>query len=177
MIEWGQKSKPNKVPRASNKTRKKFQTQNEPSKKSLAGFLSLRNFQKVLNDITRIIPPKNPYFNQATPKKYLPSFPIQKNPLIIAFTWNPEYSMGLSFTDTTFSALLCIRQTWKKTWCHAYRYQLPCKYLCPERGRLYSCCCDISLWIFERGLRAWPSSFSWSVYWSDNQEGFNILRW
>ena len=77
-------------------------------KKSHAEFPSLKNVQKTLNDITClfylvVLHPqnyaarirwhyhkssdcfknqKNPYLNQATPKKYLPNFPTQKSPLI-----------------------------------------------------------------------------------------------
>jgi len=52
MIEWGQKAKPKKIPRASNKTPKKSLDQNSTPKKSHAEFPSLKNFQKGLNDIT-----------------------------------------------------------------------------------------------------------------------------
>jgi len=52
VIEWGQKSKPQKIARAANKTQKKPCTKNLPPKKSHAEFPSL-NFQKGLNDITR----------------------------------------------------------------------------------------------------------------------------
>ena len=38
MIEWGQKSKPQKIPRASNKTPKKFVDEKLTPKKSLANF-------------------------------------------------------------------------------------------------------------------------------------------
>ena len=77
-------------------------------KKSHAEFPSLKNVQKTLNDITClfylvVLHPqnyaarirwhyhkssdcfknqKNPYLNQATPKKYLPNFPTQKSPSI-----------------------------------------------------------------------------------------------
>ena len=77
-------------------------------KKSCAEFPSLKNFQKVLNDITCLLylvvlhpqnyaarirwhyhessdcfkNQRNPYLNQATPKKYLPNFPTQKSPSI-----------------------------------------------------------------------------------------------
>ena len=87
IIVWGHESKP---------------------KKSHAEFPSLKNFQKTLNDITCLLylvvlhpqnyaarirwhyhkssdcfkNQKNPYLNQATPKKYLPNFPTQKSPLI-----------------------------------------------------------------------------------------------
>ena len=52
MIEWGQKSIPKKIPRASNKTPKNPWTKNLPPKKSHAEIPSL-NFQKGLNDLTR----------------------------------------------------------------------------------------------------------------------------
>ena len=45
MIEWGQKSKPKKIPRASNRT----------PKKSHDEFPSNKNLQKELNDITQRI--------------------------------------------------------------------------------------------------------------------------
>jgi len=54
MIEWGQKSKPKKIPRASNKTPKiNPLDQKLTPKKSHAELLSLKNFQKGLNDIIR----------------------------------------------------------------------------------------------------------------------------
>jgi len=52
MIEWGQKSKPKKIPRASNKTQKSLE-QKLTYKKSHAELPSLKKFQKGLNDITR----------------------------------------------------------------------------------------------------------------------------
>ena len=48
MIEWGQKSKPQKTPWASNKTTPKIPGQNFTSKKSHAEFPSHKNFQKAL---------------------------------------------------------------------------------------------------------------------------------
>jgi len=42
MIEWGQKSKPKKIPRASNKTQKIPRQKRNP-KKTHAEFLSLKN--------------------------------------------------------------------------------------------------------------------------------------
>ena len=77
MIEWGQKSKPQKIPRASNKTRpKKSLDQKLAPKKSHAESLSLNRrtrrpgfsvgtitiLQTVLNS------QNNPYLNQATQK-------------------------------------------------------------------------------------------------------------
>ena len=53
IIEWGQKSKPKKIPRASNKTPKKSLDQKLTPKKSHAEFPNLKNFQKIVNDITR----------------------------------------------------------------------------------------------------------------------------
>ena len=87
---------------------KKSVDQKLTPKKSHAEFPSLKNFQKTLNDITClfylvVLHPqnyaarihwhyhkssdcfknqKNPYLNQATPKKYLPNFPTQKSPSI-----------------------------------------------------------------------------------------------
>ena len=92
MIEWGQKSKAQKIPRASNKTPKKFLDQKLTPKKSLAEFLSLKNFQEALiNEITRCTlcrhyressdcfeRPKNPYLNKATQKMYLRNIPTPK---------------------------------------------------------------------------------------------------
>ena len=64
MIEWGQKSKPRKIPRASNKTPKKFLDEKLTPKKSLAEFLSLKNFQEALiNDITRCTLRQHPTAN------------------------------------------------------------------------------------------------------------------
>ena len=55
MIEWGQKSKPpQKIPMASDKTNPSLDQKLTP-KKSHAEFLSLKNFQKVLNDITCLL--------------------------------------------------------------------------------------------------------------------------
>jgi len=50
MIEWGQKSIPKKIPRASNKTQKKSLDQNFTPKVSHTEFPSHKNFQKALND-------------------------------------------------------------------------------------------------------------------------------
>ena len=91
-----------------NQNPKKSLDQKLTPKKSHAKFPSLKNFQKTLNDITCLLylvvlhpqnyaatirwhyhkssdcfkNQKNPYLNQATPKKYLPNFPTQKSPLI-----------------------------------------------------------------------------------------------
>ena len=46
MIEWVQKLKPPKIPRASNKTPKNLWTQNSPPKTPRRFFSSLKNFQK-----------------------------------------------------------------------------------------------------------------------------------
>ena len=73
MIEWGQKSKPQKIPGP------KFNAQ-----KSLAEFPSHKNLQKALNYITRktetlvLNTQKNTFLNQATPRKYLPKFSYPK---------------------------------------------------------------------------------------------------
>ena len=103
MIEWGQKSKPNEIPRASNKTPQKSLDQKLTPQKPHAEFLRLKNLQKALNDITRKIwtieieclclfihhniwiyrlfwiSPKIPYFNQATQEKWLPNFSTPKS--------------------------------------------------------------------------------------------------
>ena len=55
MIEWGQKCKPQKIPSASDKTPKNPWTNIITQKKSHAEFLSHKNFQKALNDVTRKI--------------------------------------------------------------------------------------------------------------------------
>ena len=99
MIEWGQKSKPKKIRRASNKdqnlTPKKSHAK-FPSDKNFSSFVELcgwahtgttTNLQIVLNT------PKNPYLNQATPQKIL-YFPRKKNPSIIPVTSNLEYPPG-----------------------------------------------------------------------------------
>ena len=46
MMEWGQKSKPKKIPKASNKTPQKIPRPQINPKKSRAEFLSLKNFQE-----------------------------------------------------------------------------------------------------------------------------------
>ena len=51
MIEWGQKSKPKKIPRASKETPKKSLDQNLSPQKSLAEFPRHKNFLKTLNYI------------------------------------------------------------------------------------------------------------------------------
>ena len=66
MIKWGQKSKPQKIPGP------KFNPQ-----KSHAKFLSHKNFQKAINDITTnhqtvLNTPKNPYLNQVPPPQIPP---------------------------------------------------------------------------------------------------------
>ena len=63
MIKWGQKSKPQKIPGP------KFNPQ-----KSHAKFLSHKNFQKAINDITTnhqtvLNTPKNPYLSSPPPPK------------------------------------------------------------------------------------------------------------
>ena len=85
MIKWGQKSKPPKIPGP------KFNAQ-----KSHAKFLSHKNFQKALNDITTnhqtvLNTPKNPYLNQVPPP---PPNPPQ-NPLILPVTWNLKCPPGV----------------------------------------------------------------------------------
>ena len=52
MIEWGQKSIPKEIPGASNKSPQKIPDQKLTPQKSHAEFLSLKNLQKGLNDIT-----------------------------------------------------------------------------------------------------------------------------
>ena len=54
IIEWGQKSKPKKIPKASNKTLINPWTKKLTPKKSHAKFPSLENFQNaIINDITK----------------------------------------------------------------------------------------------------------------------------
>ena len=50
IIEWGQKPKPNKIPRASNKTRKKSLDQTLTPKNLYNEFPSLKHFQKALKN-------------------------------------------------------------------------------------------------------------------------------
>ena len=92
MIEWGQKSKPIKIPWASNKTTPKIPGQNFTSKKSHAEFPNHKNFQKALKKhekwkhqfdypksypqkiFTKIFSPqKNPEMENFKPKKILRS--------------------------------------------------------------------------------------------------------
>ena len=112
MIEWGQKSKPQILPRASNKTPKTPGRKINSPKKIHTKRPSLKNsknFQKALKDKTRkglhrttrpgyagtttnlqivLDYPKNPFLSQATPKLFQPlksrnrKFQTQKNPLI-----------------------------------------------------------------------------------------------
>ena len=44
------------------------------------------NNQKKYEYSKNLNTPKNPYLNQATPRKYLPNFPTQTNPGIENFT-------------------------------------------------------------------------------------------
>ena len=92
MIEWGQKSKPIKIPWASNKTTPKIPGQNFTPKKSHAEFPNHKNFQKALKKhekwnhqfdypksypqkiFTKIFSPqKNPEMENFKPKKILRS--------------------------------------------------------------------------------------------------------
>ena len=78
MIEWGQKSKPKKIPWASNKTTTKIPGQNFTPKNSHAEFPSHKNFQKTLKNT------KNGNISlttqKATPKNTHQNFLTQKNP-------------------------------------------------------------------------------------------------
>ena len=82
--------------------------QNLVPKNSHAEFLSYKNFQTALNDISQepetffYNTPKNPYLEQATPKKYLPKFyypkksrnrkfQTPKNRSVIPVTSNLDY--------------------------------------------------------------------------------------
>ena len=118
MCEWGQKSKLQILPRASNKTPKTPGRKINSPKKIHTKLPSLKNFQKPLKDKTRkglhrttrpgyagtttnlqtvLDYPKNPFLSQATQKMFLPlknrnrKFQTQKNPLIFLTSWNPEY--------------------------------------------------------------------------------------
>ena len=86
MIEWGQKSKPIKIPWASNKTTPKIPGQNVTPKKSHAEFPSHKNFQKAIKKNTKN---GNISLNtqKATPKKSRNGkFQTPKNPSIILVT-------------------------------------------------------------------------------------------
>ena len=88
MIEWGHKSKPQKVPKASNKTQKNPGPKLTP-KKSHAEFLSLKTslvLLKLQNDAAGIcghyhessdcfVWPNRYLLKSSHPKKYLPNFP------------------------------------------------------------------------------------------------------
>ena len=102
IIEWGQKPKPKKIPRASNITRKKSVDQTLTPKNLYNEFPSLKHFQKALKnkEIKCLylfihhtiwsyllwmfslfgIPQKNPSKLSSHRKKYLPKFPTQKVP-------------------------------------------------------------------------------------------------
>ena len=87
MIEWSQKSRPKKIPRASSNTPKKSLDQKLTPKKSHANFVALK-FPERGNAITTqpghyrffLIPPKNPYSNQATQKNTCQIFVPKKIP-------------------------------------------------------------------------------------------------
>ena len=59
MIEWGQKSKPKKIPRGSNEPKKFPGPKINPPKKSHAEFPSLKNFQQGLSHKSRAKDIKN----------------------------------------------------------------------------------------------------------------------
>ena len=104
----GQKEKPKKIPRASNKTPKKSLDQNLIPKKSHAEFTSHLTVPESINwyntrnrNISIEYPPKSLLY-QATEKNTCQNFPTPKNteienfkppknPWIIPVTWNPEY--------------------------------------------------------------------------------------
>ena len=97
-IEWSQKSRPKKIPRASSKTQKNPWTKNWP-KKIPRVCLFIIPSEYILSLIWFfLIPPKNPYSNQATQAKFSypkksrnRKFQTQKSPSIIPVTWNPKY--------------------------------------------------------------------------------------
>ena len=99
VVEQGQKSNPQKIPRASHKTPKTpmpnfraIKISRGTMRPGYAG--TITNLRIVLNT------QKNPYFNQATQQNTCQTFPTQKipksnisnpkNPSIIPDTWNPE---------------------------------------------------------------------------------------
>ena len=102
MIEWGQKSIPNEIPGASNKSPPKNPWPKINPPKIPCEFLSLKNLQKALNNITQKIwtieieclclfihhtiiyrlfwiCPKIPYLHRATQEKCLPNFSTPKS--------------------------------------------------------------------------------------------------
>ena len=104
MVEWEQKSKPKKIPRASNKTPKNpldqnltpknpnFQTTKISKGTMPPGYTgTITNLQIVLNT------PKNPYLNQATQKNTCQNFPTPKNPEIEKFKPQRILWSSLSF--------------------------------------------------------------------------------
>ena len=112
IIEWGQNSKPTKIPAP---TPQKYH----------AAFLSHKIFEKALNDITRKIETlvlntqKNSYLNQATQKNTCQNFSSPKNSSIIPITRNPEYiCLRLQGQDNLrFGAKLAIGLTTIKEMC------------------------------------------------------------
>ena len=120
MIEWRQKSKPKKIPTASNKPKKSLD-QNLSPQKSQAEFPSHKNFQRnytarirgdhmqelshagtITNLQIVLNSQKKSLLKSTHPKKYMPkffgpkktrnwTFHTHKNPSIIPVTWNPEY--------------------------------------------------------------------------------------
>ena len=132
MIQWGQKSKPPKIPRASNKTQKIPWTKLKPQKDPMLNFWAISNLFTELDGwdtwelscIFRFfwIPPKCP-LKSSYPKKYLPKFSnpkksrnrkfqTKKNPLIIPITWNPEYPPGLVTTLGSKAKHLQLTSLW-----------------------------------------------------------------
>ena len=109
LFEWGQKSKPKKIP-CFKQNPKKSLDQNLPPQKSHAEFRTHKKFQKALNGIKwKIVTlvlnnQKIPYLNQATQKMTCQNFLAQRNPkiknlkpkkifwlsLLSYVTWNPE---------------------------------------------------------------------------------------
>ena len=104
MIEWRQKSKPKKIPTASNKPKKSLD-QNLSPQKSQAEVPSHKNFQRnytarIRGDHTQELShagtitnlqivlnsQKNPYLNQPTQKNTCQNFSTQKKPEIENFT-------------------------------------------------------------------------------------------
>ena len=81
-----------------------------------------------------LIPPKNPYSNQATQAKFSypkksrnRKFQTQQNPSIIPVTWNPEYPPGATsksfFIYFHISFPLCLDIRWNKTLHFSFDYK------------------------------------------------------
>ena len=127
MIEWGQKSNPQKISRASSKTQNPWTKIYPPQdlmlhflKKFIRGTTQLGYVGTIRSQIFRLfwISQKNPYLIKlpkktpakiSNPKKsWNWKFPTQKNPLTILVTWNPEYTSISQMSNLTFIELLLV---------------------------------------------------------------------